>query len=208
MNAHRTALISDIHGHSAGLLAVVADAQAAGCDRIVCLGDLVDGGAEDEAVVCYIRENRIPIVRGNHDETHSVTLAEDTEAYLRGLPEEIREGDVLYTHISPRAKKAKIIYQFEDWNAFDETIARLIFVGHAHIPLLFGERCSHACQTSEYALPSNTPFVLDSQDRYVFCVGSVGYGRDGIKKPRYGIYDAIAGTVENRVVEASVLPFG
>jgi len=42
MNAHQTALISDIHGHYAGLLAVLADARAAGCGRIVCLGDLVD----------------------------------------------------------------------------------------------------------------------------------------------------------------------
>ena len=59
MNAHRTALISDIHGHYAGLLAVLADARAAGCGRVLCLGDLVDGGNGDEAVVRYMRDNQI-----------------------------------------------------------------------------------------------------------------------------------------------------
>lgn len=208
MNAHRIALISDIHGHYAGLLAALADARAAGCGRVLCLGDLVDGGAEDEQVVRYIREHGIPSVRGNHDETHSRTLAGDVEEYLRGLPEEIREGHVLYTHISPRRKKAKILDEYEAWNVFQETDARLIFVGHAHIPLLFGEGSDHACQATEYRMESNAPLLLDPQDRYIVCVGAIGYSRDGIAKPRYVLYDAEAGIVESRAVDAPVLPLG
>ncbi len=68
------ALISDIHGHSMGLLAVLEDARAAGCDHILCLGDLVDGGDGDEEVVWYVRDHKIQAVRGNHDETHSQAL--------------------------------------------------------------------------------------------------------------------------------------
>ena len=208
MNAHRTALISDIHGHYAGLLATLADAQAAGCDRILCLGDLVDGGPGDEEVVRLIRDNSIPTVRGNHDETNSLTLAGDVRAFLEEMPEEIREGDILYTHISPRRKKAKILDMYEAWNVFGETDARMVFVGHAHIPLLFGEWSGHACQAAEYALASNAPLVLDPQDRYIVCVGAVGYSRDGIAKPRYAVYDAEAGTVESRAVDVPVLPLG
>lgn len=68
------ALISDIHGHSMGLLAVLEDARAAGCARVLCLGDLVDGGDRDEEGGRFIRDHGIPTVRGNHDETHSQAL--------------------------------------------------------------------------------------------------------------------------------------
>ncbi len=208
MNPQRTALISDIHGHYVGLLAVLADARAAGCGRVLCLGDLVDGGPGDEEVVRYVRDHGILSVRGNHDETHGGTLAADVEEYLRGLPEEIREGAALYTHISPRRKKAKILDVYEAWNVFSETGARLVFVGHAHIPLLFGDWSGHACQATEYPLASNAPLVLDPQDRYIVCVGAVGYSRDGIAKPRYAIYDAEAGTVESRAVDVPTLRLG
>ncbi len=208
MNTYKTALISDIHGHYPGLLAALADAQATGCERIVCLGDLVDGGGGDDAVVRCIRDRGILTVRGNHDETNALELASDVRAYLDALPEEIWEGDVLFTHISPRIKKAKIIDPYEEWNVFGETDARLVFVGHAHIPMLFGEQCDHACQATEYPLVSNVPSALNPEDRYIFCVGAIGYSRDSVKKPRYGIYDSVAGTVESRVVEATVLPLG
>ena len=208
MNPHRTALISDIHGHYAGLLAVLSDARAAGCGRVLCLGDLVDGGDGDEQVVRYVRDHGIPTVRGNHDETNSLTLPGDMQVYLDALPEEIREGDTLYTHISPRRKKAKILDEFEAWNVFGETDARRVFVGHAHVPLLFGEWSEHACQATEYPLASNAPLALDAADRYIICVGAVGYSRDGIAKPRYAVYDSEAGTVESRAVDIAALPLG
>jgi len=149
------------------------------------LGDLVDGGPGNEEVVRYVHDNAIPTVRGNHDETNSLTLARDVRTFLEALPEEIREDDALFTHISPRRKKAKILDMYEAWNVFGETAARRVFVGHAHIPLLFGESSEHACSATQYPLASNSPLVLDPQDRYIVCVGAVGYSRDGIAKPRY-----------------------
>ena len=189
MNAHLTALISDIHGHYAGLLAVLDDARAAGCRRVLCLSDMVDSGAGDEEVVRHVRDNHIPAVRGNHDETNGLTLAWDVRAYLDALPEEMRESDILYTHISPRRKKAKILDEFEAWN-------------------VFGEWSEHACQATEYPLTSNAPLALNAGDRYIICVGAVGYSRDGIAKPRYAIYDAEAETVESRAVDMPTLPLG
>ncbi len=208
MKTHRIALISDIHGHYAGLLAAMDDARTRECGSILCLGDLVDGATENEEVVRYLRDRRIPTVRGNHDETNSLTLADDVQAYLEALPEEIRAGDILYTHISPRRKKSKISDEYEAWNTFEETTARLIFVGHAHIPLLFGERSDHACQATAYALESDTPFALDPQNRYIVCVGAIGYSRDGIRKPRYLIYDAETETIESRLVNVPTLLLG
>ncbi len=84
----------------------------------------------------------------------------------------------------------------------------LIFVGHAHIPLLFGEGSDHACRGTEYRMESNAPLLLDPQDRYIVCVGAIGYSRDGIAKPRYVLYDAEAGIMESRAVDAPTLPLG
>ena len=64
----KTAIIADIHGNYRGLLAAFEDIQNCHCERIVCLGDLVDGGEENQEVISFIREHNIPCVRGNHDE--------------------------------------------------------------------------------------------------------------------------------------------
>jgi hypothetical protein len=85
---------------------------------------------------------------------------------------------------------------------------RLVFVGHAHIPLIFGEKCAHAASATDYPVPHNERFPLDPTDRYIVCVGAVGYSRDGIKKPRYAIYDETSGTVEMRSVDGPLLPIG
>ncbi|MBU3729327.1 MAG: metallophosphoesterase, partial [Phycisphaerales bacterium] len=42
----RTALISDIHGNLPALEAVLADIGSRGCDRKVCLGDIVGYGPD------------------------------------------------------------------------------------------------------------------------------------------------------------------
>ena len=183
----RIALISDIHGNENGLQAVLEDAADCRCDQIICLGDLVDGGEDNDSVVRYIRDHAIPTVRGNHDEMNGLAFAPDVRAYLQDLPETIIDGDVLYTHISPRRKKAKIIDAYEAWNVFDETEQRLVFVGHAHIPMLFGEKSETACVAVEYPVTYNQPFLLDPSDRYIICVGAIGYPRDGIRQPRYCI---------------------
>ena len=81
-------------------------------------------------------------------------------------------------------------------------------MGHAHIPLLFGEWSGHACQATEYRMESNAPLLLDPDDRTIVCIGAVGYSRDGIAKLRYAVYDAEAGTIESRAVDVPTLPMG
>ena len=64
----RTALISDIHGNYDGLMAVMADIAEQHCDRVLCLGDLVDGGLQSVEVVRELQSSGVLTVRGNHDE--------------------------------------------------------------------------------------------------------------------------------------------
>lgn len=64
----RIALMSDIHGNSVALDAVLADLERTGIDEVYCLGDLVGYGPDPAGVVDRIRAARIPTVRGNYDD--------------------------------------------------------------------------------------------------------------------------------------------
>jgi len=204
----RIAVITDIHGNFPGLEAVWRDIDSCACDRVICLGDLVDGGDHNDDVVRFLREASVPCVLGNHDENVTLDLATDVRHFLSSLPASLAEGDVFYTHISPRECQRKIVDAYEAWNVFDEHPARITFVGHAHIPLIFGERSAHAATAADYPIVHNQPFILDPTDRYIIAVGAVGYPRDGIRYPRYAIFDDCSNTVEMRLVDGPVLPYG
>ena len=204
--AQRIAMISDIHGNHAGLMAALDDIAAQGCDRIVCLGDLVEGGPGNEQVIETLRERGVPCVRGNHDENNDAALSSAARQFLNALPEAIVEDDVLFIHISPRAKKRKIDHAVEAWNVFEESNYRLTFVGHAHVPYIFGQRSRSYGEACRHAFEYNQPFAMDRSDRYIVSVGSIGYGRDTVAKIRYCIFDQKAGTIENRAIDGPLLP--
>lgn len=203
----RTALISDIHGNYDGLMAVLADAEQRQCDRVLCLGDLVDGGPQSAEVVRLVQELAIPTVQGNHDEYPNTSLPVEIENSLRELPEAIVEGSIIYTHTSPRVKKAKISDAVEAWNVFEEANFRRIFVGDVHVPLIFGEQSGEKVSAASYPIPYDTEFRFAADDRYVVCVGAVGYSRDGYHWLRYAVYDDVRDTVTFHAPEGPILTF-
>lgn len=203
----RTALISDIHGNLDGLAAVLADSKQRQCGRILCLGDLIDGGPDSVEVVRLFQERSLLCVQGNHDEYPSADLPREIEAYLQALPEEIVEGSAAYMHTSPRLKKSKISDAIEAWNVFEETDLKRIFVGDVHVPLLFGSRCSEKVSATSYPIPYDEEFVLDPDDRYIICPGAVGYSRDGYHWLRYAIYDDIRDSITFYAPAGPILMF-
>ena len=203
----RTAIISDIHGNYAGLLAVLADIGKQQCDRILCLGDLVDGGSQSIEVVRLFQQQSIPTVQGNHDEYPNAGLPVNTEDYLRQLPETIVEGQVIYTHTSPRERKAKIIDAVEAWNVFEETAYQRIFVGDIHIPLIFGQQCSQKVSATAYPIPYDAEFQFAADDRYIVCVGSIGYSRDAYNWLRYAIFDSERDSITFKAPDGPILAF-
>lgn len=62
-----TAIISDIHSNAVALRAVLADIEAAGARRIICLGDIIGYGPEPLASVDLIAEKCEWSLLGNHD---------------------------------------------------------------------------------------------------------------------------------------------
>ena len=63
----RLAVISDIHGNCFALDSVLRDIRQQGIERIVCLGDAIQGGAQPAQTVARLRELACPIVMGNAD---------------------------------------------------------------------------------------------------------------------------------------------
>jgi predicted phosphodiesterase len=70
----KTAIVSDIHGNWDGFNTVLEDIKSRQVDRIICLGDVVDGGEENDAVVNWLKGNNITTVRGNHDENGCISF--------------------------------------------------------------------------------------------------------------------------------------
>jgi predicted phosphodiesterase len=60
-------LFSDVHGNGLGLDAVLAELERARVDRLVCLGDLVEGGPQPAYCLRRVHELGCPIVLGNTD---------------------------------------------------------------------------------------------------------------------------------------------
>jgi putative phosphoesterase len=64
----RLAVISDIHGNTLALQAVLDSIAANPVDRIVCLGDLAVNGYDPAGAIDRIAELNCPVVRGNTDD--------------------------------------------------------------------------------------------------------------------------------------------
>ena len=62
-----TAIISDIHANAAALLAVLADIDTKGVDRIICLGDIVGYGPDPLECVDLVADRCEWSLLGNHD---------------------------------------------------------------------------------------------------------------------------------------------
>jgi predicted phosphodiesterase len=129
----RIGVISDIHGNSPALRAVLEDLRQHGCDRLVVLGDIING-VDPEGCVALLREwGDIVCVRGNAE---AYTLTPDLESlpddemfssaeliqlvswfraqltveslqWLTDFPDFLIEDGTCYVHNSPIDRKEK-----------------------------------------------------------------------------------------------------
>jgi len=200
----KTAIISDIHGNLPGLELVLEEIGSRNVDRIVCLGDLVEGGDDSEMIVSIIRDQKIATVQGNHDLINDLHLSDQTRKWLVDLPEELVEGDCLFTHVSPRERKKSLKNKIEAWNAFSDRAFKICFIGHTHMPLLFGDRNEEFGESKDYPVDEGI-FSLDHTDRYIVSFGAIGYPRAGGEFIRYGIWDTETNSVEFVRMEGPLL---
>ncbi len=98
----RVAVFSDIHGNAVALEAMLADLRSRRADRLVCLGDAIQGGAQPAEVVARLRALACPVVMGNADSfllTGRDSGTETASAERRAVLDRVREWSL--SRLSP-----------------------------------------------------------------------------------------------------------
>jgi predicted phosphodiesterase len=202
----RVAVISDIHGNSHALAAVLAAIDREGVDAIWCLGDIVGYGPNPAACCSAVRERADVCLVGNHDLavvgaidldefagdaavaaawTRQVLDERDRE-FLAGLTPKATSHGVELFHGSPRDPIWEYVLSTEAayW-AFLATSSALILVGHSHVALALTLRDD---ELTGGLAPAGTDIDLAS-GRWLLNPGSVGQPRDGDPRAAWLLLD-------------------
>jgi len=201
----RIAVISDIHSNLQALEKGLRLIDQLKVDEIHCLGDIVGYGGNPNECVKLVRARCVSVVKGNHDlATVDMTysdfhpemgkisnawtlkvLSPENRRYLAWLPFRHIAEDCTFVHASPESP-----YDWEHVSSV-EAISRqfahfstpVFFVGHTHVPGVFGE------DLRSFTLKRGLKFIVN--------VGSVGQPRDGNPQLSFGILDTAWWTYEN-----------
>lgn len=199
----RIGVLADVHGHAAALRAVLA-ALSVRTDRIVCLGDLTDGGGEDEACVAEARARGLPAVLGVHDrrtlERGGAGLTPESAAWLAALPRMRAVEGLHLVHDNPIAPAglargmwragtyirhhlaAQVVFaQAEVFRADPHAV---VTFGHTHLPAVH-------TPDEEIRLSEGHPVHLRPGRPYLVNPGAVGYSSDG-RAAHAAIWDTTA----------------
>ncbi len=205
-------ILTDIHGNSDALEAVLEDVSDEGIESVLVLGDLVGYGAGPNEVIETLLTLPQPtvVVRGNHDKVVATPL-EDAHfnaiaraavrwtaaqlspsnlEYLHELPQgplEVEPG-LFVCHGSPVDEDEYLLSLDGASFAFSVHPGRRIFFGHTHIPTLFA---SDRGGLSSIELDGDAETIpLTGKRRYLANPGSVGQPRDRDPRAAYFIYDS------------------
>jgi len=202
----RIGLISDIHGNSLALEAVLT-ALSDEVDHIMFLGDLCGYYPFVEECVALWDENPIIGIRGNHDQTFLDCLQNRTQpstdyqasygsalkrtlqnlssssaSLLQSLPlsHTLTLNEVVLTlyHGAPwDPLNGRVYPNCDDWDRFSDLPGDVILLGHTHYPL-----------------------IKQHRHKLIINPGSVGQPRDRSDGACFAILDLASGMVQHRRV--------
>ena len=210
----RYGIFSDVHANHEALSAVYEAFEREKIDKFVCIGDTVGYGASPNECCDMVRKKAAYTILGNHDaavagrmdysyyydaarqalDYHASILSPENMTWLKGLPYEVREGDITFCHGSPIAlEEFEYIFSAEQaarcleiW----DKLSTVTFIGHSHL-------CKSFALTREEVFEVvATKFVIRPEHRYIISVGSVGQPRDYDNRASYTIYDSAERTFE------------
>ena len=184
----RYAIIADIHGHLAALLAVLRDAKQQGCTHTACLGDIVGYFDKPKECVDIIRGMTIPCVRGNHDEYCGTNgglenfspkaagnvawtrqqLSEDDRLWLRSLKlVDVFSGfTIVHAVLNEPGRWGYAFDKLAAAASFMEQRTPVCFFGHTHVPVSF-------VRDTMVRWGTYSSFSVESGKQYFVNVGSV-----------------------------------
>lgn len=155
------AVLSDIHGNSRALEAVLTDIRFRGISTILNLGDHFYGALEPELTARILRENDMQCISGNKDrdilenlhkksddptmERVKADLSEKTISWLKDLPATaVVDGLFFACHGTPESDNEYLleevtsqgVFVFKDQKLINNTAhipERIILCGHSHV---------------------------------------------------------------------------
>jgi diadenosine tetraphosphatase ApaH/serine/threonine PP2A family protein phosphatase len=222
MDKDAIAVFSDVHSNLEALEAVLADMDALGVERRVCLGDIVGYGANPAQCLELVRSLDCPVLKGNHDEAVSTDiplghmrdvaeagiefsrrkLSEEQKGYLAGLSLSLQKWGCEFVHAS--------LNDPEEWNyVTDEREAArhfrlqtedVCFCGHTHKPMVWEQTEGQ----SAVGAHGKGRVLLSQSGKVLINVGSVGQPRDLTPDACYAVYFPREHAVEFRRVPYDV----
>ncbi len=155
------AIISDIHGNSLALKAVLVDIKSRGIEQVINLGDHFFGALEPEGVASILRENEMLCISGNTDreilesidtgfkkdgmDRVKADLSQQSISWLRSLPKtETMDSLFFVCHGTPESDDEYLLEKVTQKGVFvynDEELVkktahineRIILCGHSHV---------------------------------------------------------------------------
>ena len=220
-------VLGDIHANLEALTAVLAECQKLGVEKYVCIGDIVGYNANPHECMEIVRGLApIAIVMGNHDSYASNNLdllgfnpqaaaaiewtrehlTEDEQRWLSELP---YKKDVFMQN--PTARFSVVHATMDNpqmWGyIFDRYTAAaslqyqwmpICFFGHTHTPLAFEKNLD------EIVGGMYDTIKIQSNQKYLINVGSVGQPRDRDPRAAFVTYDVEAATIQLHRVEYDI----
>ena len=202
-------IFGDVHNNYEALTAAFRVLERAGCDQMVCTGDIVGYGGSPKECIDFFRKHEIVSIKGNHDYYTSQigrqweiqpyanevikwmqdTLDSDYIDWLNDLPFTYEIDGVQFVHASLEVVDGTswpyiLDSQTAIFHFFMQT-SRFCFYGHTHIPLLFTIKKGQVV----FELLTTRQFSNRSAEKYLINPGSVGQPRDFNSKAAVTIFD-------------------
>jgi predicted phosphodiesterase len=202
-------IIGDIHSNIEALTACHKALMEAGCEKVVCTGDIVGYGASPKECIDFVRDKEIDSIRGNHDHYTTQhgsdwdiqpaakrvilwtqrTLPEEYISWLGTLPYHMEVEGIQFVHSSLESLDGKnwpyiLSAQSALFHFFLQS-SKYCFYGHTHIPLIF--TLKHGNVSIEMLTSRN--FSHFKGEKYLLNPGSVGQPRDFDSRAAGVIFD-------------------
>ncbi|MBN2640167.1 MAG: metallophosphoesterase family protein [Victivallales bacterium] len=203
----RLGIISDVHSNYEALQATYRELCRRGCEKIICLGDVVGYGPSPNECIDFFVEKNIESIKGNHDyyvncveksvEELGVTpnafrsvewtreaLAPSHKEWLDNLPFTLTRWDMMFIHAAVDTAEGEYWpYIFDIHSAmfhFYFQTTMLAFFGHVHVPLMFSCQKENNCPRPAIRIEKLKEhcFAEETERKFLINPGSVGQPRN------------------------------
>ena len=200
-------ILGDIHANLSALETALSHLDAAGCEVLVSVGDVVGYGAAPSACIAHLRERDVHVVMGNHDAACAELLddryfnpyAREAVAWTRNAldRDELRwlaQRPLVVTLEHCQVAHGTIhepeafhyLMEMHDALPSLRILERPVgFVGHTHVPLSVFQ-----FPDGQYGYTIDADVDLTEIERAVVNVGSVGQPRDENPHTAFAVFDS------------------